>query len=188
MTSKRDLILQAALKQFAEVGYDRATMQSIAKHAGVGKGTTYEYFESKEALFTEVISNRLNEILQVFKDELEIPGTVHEKITRMYEKYASLFHSEVELKKILSNDLGHIPKQYHEFFKKKHVEMIDFIENILKEGMKSGEIAPIETRIGATMIIANLNTIATQAELGSMEETIPFILDILFNGLAEKQC
>lgn len=43
-------ILTAAHQVFARQGYYEATIATIAKEAGVGKGTVYEYFESKEAI------------------------------------------------------------------------------------------------------------------------------------------
>lgn len=43
-------ILQAALKAFAEKGYTAASISYIAREAGVSKGLTYHYFDSKEDL------------------------------------------------------------------------------------------------------------------------------------------
>lgn len=55
-------ILAAATKVFAERGYQVADMQSVADTAGVGKGTVYRYFSSKEALFTAVIKFNLDRL------------------------------------------------------------------------------------------------------------------------------
>ncbi|WP_201025162.1 TetR family transcriptional regulator [Desulfitobacterium hafniense] len=52
---KRIEILKAALKVISGVGFEGAKMEDIAKEAGVGKGTIYEYFDSKNALFLEMI-------------------------------------------------------------------------------------------------------------------------------------
>ncbi len=189
MIGKRELILEAALKQFAEVGYDKATMQSIAKRAGVGKGTTYEYFPSKEALFMEVISSRLNEILNMFKAQIQSSGPVREKIERLYAKYAELYDTETDLKKILSNDLGHIPKQYHDYFKKKHIELIEAIATVIHKGIEDGEIGRVDSNLAATVITASMSTLAVYAETSSddISATIPAILDILFHGLAANR-
>jgi AcrR family transcriptional regulator len=44
---KAEAIGRAALQTFREVGYHRARMADIARAAGIGKGTLYEYFEGK---------------------------------------------------------------------------------------------------------------------------------------------
>jgi AcrR family transcriptional regulator len=50
----REIILLAALEQFREKGYGRATMRDIAKQAGVSVGNAYYYFHSKEEMILEV--------------------------------------------------------------------------------------------------------------------------------------
>lgn len=51
---KRDDIVCAALELIAEHGYHGAPMAMIAERAGVGAGTIYRYFESKEVLIGEL--------------------------------------------------------------------------------------------------------------------------------------
>ncbi len=53
-TQTRDAIASAARSAFAEVGYDRATMRSIAAAAGVDPALIVHFFGSKETLFREV--------------------------------------------------------------------------------------------------------------------------------------
>lgn len=48
---KRQAILDEAIRTFAEFGFRGADVQVIADGAGVGKGTVYRYFHSKEDLF-----------------------------------------------------------------------------------------------------------------------------------------
>ena len=51
---KRDEIFRAALEVIAEHGFHAAPMAIIAQRAGVGAGTIYRYFESKEVLINEL--------------------------------------------------------------------------------------------------------------------------------------
>jgi AcrR family transcriptional regulator len=53
---KRQQILEGARKVFHENGFDAASMNDIARVAGVSKGTLYVYFENKERLFLELIA------------------------------------------------------------------------------------------------------------------------------------
>ena len=48
-------VLAAAEQAFAEAGYEGATVAGIAERAGVSTGNVYRYFESKDALFYEVL-------------------------------------------------------------------------------------------------------------------------------------
>ena len=52
---KRQAILDAAVQLFGETGFERGTMSEIAAVAGLTKATVYNYFNSKEELFFEVM-------------------------------------------------------------------------------------------------------------------------------------
>ena len=52
---RREEILRAATLVFARVGYGCADLQDVADDLGVGKGTLYRYFPTKEALFTAAV-------------------------------------------------------------------------------------------------------------------------------------
>lgn len=48
---KKENIITAAISVFSKSGYAGARISDVAQKAGIGKGTVYEYFQSKEALF-----------------------------------------------------------------------------------------------------------------------------------------
>ena len=52
----RDKIVQAAFKLFHEVGYNGTSIQDITEAVGVPKGSSYNYFKSKEQLAAEILS------------------------------------------------------------------------------------------------------------------------------------
>ena len=54
-SAKRRQILDGARRVFLADGFDGASMNDIARVAGVSKGTLYVYFDSKEALFEALI-------------------------------------------------------------------------------------------------------------------------------------
>lgn len=55
--AKRRAILAAARELFVAGGYDAATMDDIADHAGVAKQTVYAHFDDKDGLFRSLIAN-----------------------------------------------------------------------------------------------------------------------------------
>lgn len=61
---KREEIVQAALELIAEQGFHGAPMAMIADKAGVGAGTIYRYFESKDALIAEIFSELERKVVE----------------------------------------------------------------------------------------------------------------------------
>ena len=60
-------ILEAALKVFSETGYSGATMDAVAIEAGLSKPTLYQYFQSKEALFSAMMLGERDRMLNMFE-------------------------------------------------------------------------------------------------------------------------
>jgi AcrR family transcriptional regulator len=58
-SERREQLLDAAMRLFAEQGYHGTTVGDVCDELGVGKGVFYWYFESKEALFRELLERCL---------------------------------------------------------------------------------------------------------------------------------
>jgi len=82
----RQKILDAAKHRLWHYGFKKTTIDEIASDAGVGKGTVYLYFESKEdiglAIMAQYKETSLNEIEAVAQDEHKTPV---EKLTEMLQ-------------------------------------------------------------------------------------------------------
>jgi AcrR family transcriptional regulator len=68
---KRNDLLKAAYELFTTVGFSKTTILNIALKAGVGKGTFYLYFNSKEEIRDTLIIQKSSEVLQQAVDRLE---------------------------------------------------------------------------------------------------------------------
>ena len=58
--AKRELLLRAAREEFAEQGLEGATMRGIALRAGCSTGAIYPLFESKEAIYADLLQHSLS--------------------------------------------------------------------------------------------------------------------------------
>lgn len=74
---KRSLILQAALKLFAEYGYHSCPVSKIAKEAGISKGLIYNYFSGKQDLLNALVKDATEKIMAFFDPNRD--GTLTEE-------------------------------------------------------------------------------------------------------------
>lgn len=86
--NKRNDIVTSALLLFAERGFDATTIPMIATSAGVGAGTIYRYFESKELLGNKIFQ----EYLDLFAETVQ-NGFPHEDTIR--HQFRHIFNSMV---------------------------------------------------------------------------------------------
>ncbi|MCY4423901.1 MAG: TetR/AcrR family transcriptional regulator, partial [Acidimicrobiaceae bacterium] len=74
-TEHRRRLLEAAAAEFAAKGLDGARVDDISLAAGLGKGTIYNYFESKHEVFREVVLawfTRITETLEPVPEDAPI--------------------------------------------------------------------------------------------------------------------
>lgn len=76
--NRRSEILEAALKVFAEYGYNGATISMIADKASISKGLLYNYFESKEILLDNLLRFGLEKAADFMKSA-DIPKPIDKK-------------------------------------------------------------------------------------------------------------
>ncbi len=68
---KRQMIMNAALKLFAEDGYAHTSIGRIAQHAKISKGLMYTYFKSKEDLMQQILMSGYQKIsYDIFKEDM----------------------------------------------------------------------------------------------------------------------
>lgn len=69
---KQELIIDAIVGEFAEYGYSGASTNRIVEKAGIAKGSLFKYFETKEDLYSFVISKSINLIYDYLINSLEL--------------------------------------------------------------------------------------------------------------------
>src|SRR3954454_15608859 len=92
---KRAQILSGAASVFAADGYEGASMARIAAVAGVSKGTLYNHFDSKAALFTAYIGQQCEQNLARVFDGAHHDGDPAEVLRRIGKRMVQMLLSEV---------------------------------------------------------------------------------------------
>lgn len=159
--TKRDLILDTAFDLFMEKGYSDTKIIDISNAAGIGKGTIYEYFESKDILFYELfkckVADSYMEISHIIHDDISCEEKIKE-----YVKFEILHTSKFGFRKNLLPD---ILIKTEVFQNTDLVEAIhkligfkfNIIYQIIGEGIKKGEFIKINPMMAATAIIGAVN-------------------------------
>ena len=72
---KQDRIINAAIKEFADKGYDRASTNEIVKEAGISKGLLFHYFQNKKQLFLFIFDYCYELIIDEFYKKINLQET-----------------------------------------------------------------------------------------------------------------
>lgn len=85
---RRTAIVEAAASVFLEMGYEGASMNEVTRRTGGSKTTLYNYFESKEALFTAVVDRYTTAHLGNAVTELHAPVADRQSLRAMLLRFA----------------------------------------------------------------------------------------------------
>lgn len=186
--TKREQILKAAFHVFLRDGFERATMQEIANMAGVGKGTTYEYFASKQALLFEVVQDAFRFFLQKLLDAIEEPGTVREKVERLFLCNLHFFQQEVQFRDFMLSDFGKMPEELLNWLREQQGMFIEKLAAVIDEGKETGELGEhVHSKVAASTLIHSLKVIYFYQVSGkeTLQDVMKTQVNLLFQGLGK---
>jgi AcrR family transcriptional regulator len=88
---RRSVFLDAAIRVFGAYGFERATMEQIAREADVAKGTIYLYYESKQAIYEAALRSGFAGLDERTRRRLDEAKTLREAITSFIATRAGYF-------------------------------------------------------------------------------------------------
>ena len=165
--NKHELIINAAIKVFARDGLEKGKIADIANEAGIGKGTVYEYFRSKEDIFKVIEQSMFSEIATEFKSIKSSPLSPKEKILHIMNWSLNMSMEMGDTMLIITElwaqaSRGHYhgttSSQLVDFYEEYKIE----IEHILEEGIDAGEFRNMNKEGVSTMLMAFLDGLGLQ--------------------------
>lgn len=153
MNKTKRKIFETSMKLFAEKGYDATSVEEITATVGVAKGTLYYHFSSKEEIFNFLVE----EGMKLLKNSIEIKTS---KLNNSIDKLKAIILIEIKvmvkyeniISIILSQIWGNEPRNI--ICKNYVLEYIGIIEDIIKDGIKKGDIAKCDPELMAANIFS----------------------------------
>lgn len=188
VTDKREAILRAAIKTFAEKGFFNSKVADIAKEAGVADGTVYLYFKNKDDILHSVFDRAMDEFIEEGKKELALLDDPKDKLQRIAELHLEKLGSDRDMAIVFQVELRGSTKFMQEFSAAGFSEYLHIIQQIITEGQKKGifrkDLKPI---VGAKILYGALDEMVTNWILS--ENSYPLapmaneVLKVFFGGV-----
>ncbi len=192
--AKKLEILQTAMRVFSEKGVTKTKMIDIAKAAGIGKGTIYEYFSSKEDIFItgfRYFSNEIDQMLAASVGKADSP--LQQMKAFIQTSMHSFFDNGVDFSGIilefwaegirnkddtLNNAIG---------LKELYQNYRNLIMDIIKRGIRQNEFRPVNPVTYASFLIAAMDGLMLQwvmePELFDLDEVTEALCNGFLNGI-----
>jgi len=167
---KRAAILKAAAAVFAAKGFHSATVEEIAAHAGVGKGTVYEYFSSKEELFREMLKAGMKVYLAAVRERLDASASAREILTGIARAHLAFVAEHGALARLLFEAQG-VPAPSREWFGRVREQKLAVLTKIIGRGMARGEFRPVDPSLAAQIFLGVLGSLCLPLLFGLSSST-----------------
>ncbi len=128
----RDILLERGIKNI--------TVSELAKVAGIGKGTIYEYFNNKEDIVFEIVNKLIEEYNKNLLKKIDKAKNTYEKLLIFFEFFYEDNRFINHYKEFLAISLTNPSKEMLEFKTKTKKFYYSVLENILKKGIQNKEL------------------------------------------------
>lgn len=187
----KDAILDATDRLLARYGYKKMTIDDLAREVGIGKGSIYLHFESKE----EIALSHVDRIVERVKSRLysiaESKATPEARIKKMLtERVLMRFDSVQHYSQSMNELLGQLRSRLLDRRKRYFEEEARILAKVVAEGKVSGAFKVKDpAEMGRTLLDATnalLPYSLSAYELGEREEIakkVGAVADLILNGL-----
>lgn len=157
----REEILDTALTLFSSKGFHNVSMQEIANDSEFGMGTLYAFFQSKEALFEELMDNTGEQVLDELSKILDGPGNEAERLIGFLRHQPQLQQQHGQAIKLIVSEFGvqgsklSKVRDQHDI----HEKLDSSLVRIIKEGVRKGIFRSVDPGITAKAITATTQAI-----------------------------
>ena len=144
--SRKKLILRSARSLFFKKGFNKVTVDEIAKSAELGKGSIYLYFDSKEEIYAQILLSDIDNFNRRVSVLLEKGSSATDLLTEFSYIYIDFFLNDVELFRILMAYMlqpakMNLPEKLNAQILNANASSINVIGQILQLGVDSKEFS-----------------------------------------------
>lgn len=156
--AKRDSILDAAARVFAQQGFDRASMSALAEEAGISKANIYHYYNGKDALLFDLLDSHLRDLRDRLMGLDLSSRTPPEKLDLIATELLFAYQGADNAHRVQSAGMAHLPDEQVQILKDYQREMVRLVASVIREN--APEVftgAPVKLRAATMSFFGMLN-------------------------------
>ena len=188
---KRDAILRAATRVFAQNGYFQSQVADVARVAGVAAGTVYLYFKSKDDLLVSIFERSMREVIVEGRAALDGVDDPAERLRRIAHLHLGRLGKDKHLAVVFQVELRQSVKFMERFSETFLQDYFKLIRATIADGQQGGAFRKDISATTATKIFFGaLDEMATNWVLSRRKYTLAAeadaVVDLFINGVGRR--
>lgn len=194
-TGKKNLLIESACELMVYRSYREITVADITEAAGLGKGTFYLYFESKESLFREVIKNTVTQLRRTLGEELRGIEDPYERVRKAVPIIFRECRKNAGLYLAIFQESTWVEIGEREGYERFFLPMVDDFRRVIEDGIRRGDFHVRNPEVVAFGMIGLMEGLIRQwillgkdrnAQEDYLEEISDAVADFCLHGLTGK--
>ena len=188
---KRDAILRAATKVFAQNGFFQSQVADVARVAGVAAGTVYLYFQGKDDLLVSIFERSMNEVLAEGRAAIAQITDPAERLGKLAHLHLERLGRDKDLAVVFQVELRQSVKFMERFSESFLQDYFKLIRQAIADGQQSGAFRKDINATTATKIFFGaLDEMATNWVLSrrkyDLNAEADAVVDLFINGVKRQ--
>jgi TetR/AcrR family transcriptional regulator len=189
--ANREKLLDAAADEFARLGLAGANINRISLAAGLAKGTVYNHFPSKEALFLAVVQQACRLAAEGAED-LPHEASTRDRLRAVLASDVAWAREHEAFARVLVREVITADPRFYPQVIEAAAPFIDRVRSIFADGVRRGEIRPEPPPEEMALVFVGLGDLALVQHWGSagawpkLEQLPALVVDIILDGAAPR--
>ena len=183
----RERILQSAAELFAEREFDLVLIDEVAAHAGVGKGSVYRQFRSKEELYAAAVINGFAQLQREIRVALGGCTSLRDQVATIVRHTLKFFWTRRQFFALLRDPKALPPSQERQYRAERN-DLARLISGVLDEGVRRGAMRTgIDTRLAAESLLGMMRGINRYGrDYTSPDRAVDIVTSTFLDGCAAR--
>lgn len=184
-------ILRAARRLFAENGFRGASIDDVARQAGVSKGLVLYHFKSKDRLFAYVIGEVKEELSRRLQLAMEGQTSARGKLVALIAGYLHLVKDQRKLWRMVLHEAYSLGGTTRQLLVHCRQSSLGIISAVLEEGMSQREFRSLDPQLASVCLLGIIServlTGPAPTQEPNVERLAGSIADIVLHGVCAPQ-
>ncbi len=159
---KRELILQSAVKTFAQKGFHGTRVSDIAGEANIAYGLIYHYFKNKEEILNAIFQEKWSLFLAILRNIDRENSDLRTKLMAITSFFIDSYRQIPELMEVLVLEIVHSSRFLEDKNLEAFREAFSIMEGIFRRGQEAGTVRQdIDARVSSFLFLGSIETVLT---------------------------
>jgi AcrR family transcriptional regulator len=183
---KELVILEAASRVFAQRPFHEVLIDSIATDAGIGKGTIYRYFETKDELYFAAVLHVLDTLTAALDLTLREEAAATQRLEAIATVILRHFWERRQMLAFFQRE-EHFPIRHEELTRRRE-RILRFVQETILAGIERREFRGIDARIGADLFLGMVRSMNLfHRNDDRLEDLVEQLMGVFLSGVARRE-